>query len=173
MKLFQKKPKDERVVAEANRIYKIGYLILIFGLAVDLYAKLYFDPMREIVQPNGLMGMFLYVGLEVIVILASTITCLVLMVRRGISDDDQYAESETFAFGHYLKIALLAGLIAGLVGGGFTLYSLGTEIWIVPLFTAVSLFVCCTIGIVALQYVVFRMARTRRRREAEKLESEE
>lgn len=173
MKLFQKKPKDERVVAEANRIYKIGYLILIFGLAVDLYAKLYFDPAREIVQPNGLMGMFLYVGLEVIVILASTITCLVLMVRKGISDDDQYAEAETFAFGHYLKIALLASLVAGLVGGGFILYSLGREMWIVPLFTAVSLFVFCTIGIVVLQYVVFRMARTRRHREAEKLESEE
>ena len=31
MKLFHKKPKDERVVAEANRIYKIGYLILMVG----------------------------------------------------------------------------------------------------------------------------------------------
>ena len=173
MKLFQKKPKDERVVAEANRIYKIGYLILMFGIVVDLYVKLYLDPGREIVQLNGLMSMFIYVGLEVIVLLASNITCLVLMVRRGISDDDQYAETETFAFGHYLKIALLAGLIAGLVGGGFTLYSLGTEIWIAPLFTALSLFVFCTIGIIILQYVVFRMARIRRHREAEKLESEE
>lgn len=173
MKLFQKKPKDERVVAEANRIYKIGYLILMIGIVVDLYAKLYLDSGRELVQPNGLMGMFIYVGLEVIVLLASNITCLVLMVRRGISDDDQYAETETFAFGHYLKIGLLAGLVAGLVGGGFTLYSLGTEIWIAPLFTALSLFVCCTIGIVVLQYVVFRMARTRRHRAEEKLEEEQ
>ena len=40
MKLFAKKTKDERVVAETNRIYKVGYLILSFGIVFDLYLQL-------------------------------------------------------------------------------------------------------------------------------------
>lgn len=173
MKLFQKKQKDERVVAEMNRIYMIGYMILSFGMAVDIYLKVFIGLPAQLENQMAPFDMVVFLGLEFVIFMAAQIICLVLMVRKGISDDDQYAEADTFAAKHYVKVSLLVGLIAGLVAGGFNLYSFGLELWIVALCTFIGVFALSAVGIVALQYAVFRIARTRRRRRAEQLEAEE
>lgn len=170
MKLFQRKPADERVTGEMNRIYKVGYLILTVGVVLDLYTKMMLGV--ELLQTIDLRSIFLLYGWEFIVFMGAQAVCLVLMVRRGLSDDDQYADAEVFPLAHYVKVALLAGLAVGAVAGGLLLYRFGTELWIAAAFTFVSVMLFCALGILALQYAVFRMARTRRAREAAKWEDE-
>ena len=82
MKLFDKKPKDERVVAETNRIYKAGYMILTFGILVDLYLQF------SSVNGSG----FSVRPVELGIFMLAQIACLVMMVRKGLADDNRYAE---------------------------------------------------------------------------------
>ncbi|MBS5704038.1 MAG: hypothetical protein KHW93_09450, partial [Butyricicoccus pullicaecorum] len=77
MKLFDKKPKDERVVAETNRIYKAGYMILTFGILVDLYLQF------SSVNGSG----FSVRPVELGIFMLAQIACLVMMVRKGLADD--------------------------------------------------------------------------------------
>lgn len=172
MKLFQKKQKDERVVAEMNRIYRIGYMILSAGMAVDIYLKVFIGLPAQLESQMTRLDMAVFLGLEFVVFMAAQILCLVLMVRKGISDDDQYAETDTFAAKHYVKVSLLVGLLTGLVAGGFSLYSLGLELWILALAVFLGTFLFCAAGIVALQYAVFHMARSRRRKKERAMEEE-
>lgn len=171
MKLFQRKPVDERVAGEMNRIYKIGYLILTVGMVLDLYGKMIVGMGRF--EAYDFKSIFLLYGWEFIVFLGAQAVCLVLQVRRGLSDDDQYAGAEVFPLAHYLKVSLLAGLSAGVVAGGLLLYRFGTKLWIIALFSLVMIALCCALAILALQYAVFRMAKTRRARQAKAWEEEE
>ena len=86
MKLFDKKPKDERVVAETNRIYKAGYMILTFGILVDLYLQF------SSVNGSG----FSVRPVELGIFMLAQIACLVMMVRKGLADDNRYAEADVF-----------------------------------------------------------------------------
>lgn len=171
MKLFQRKPADERVTGEMNRIYKTGYLILTIGVVLDLYFKMMLG--AELLQTFDFRSIFLLYGWEFVVFMGAQVVCLALMVRRGLSDDDQYADAEVFPLAHYVKVSLLAGLAAGAVAGGLMLYRFGTELWIAALSCLVMVALGCALGILALQYAVFRMAKTRRAREAQKWEDDE
>lgn len=103
MKLFQKKQKDERVVAETNRIYKVGYLIFNIGILFDLYLQLA-DGGGSAVRP-----------VEWVVLLAANLICLTMMVRKGMADDDRYAETDVFPKKHYALVSLGAGVGAAVL----------------------------------------------------------
>ena len=71
--------KDERIQAELNSIYRIGYLVLMFGILFDLFLQYVPTLGAENVSVRTV---------ELAVFFVAKILCLVLMVRKGISDDD-------------------------------------------------------------------------------------
>ena len=157
MKLFQKKQKDERVVAETNRIYKVGYLIFNIGILFDLYLQLA-DGGGSAMRP-----------VEWVVLLAANLICLTMMVRKGMADDDRYAETDVFPKKHYALVSLGAGVGAAVLfialkmlmhpqWGEFGAQTLALVLGI----TFVSMVLTISVSIYALQYLVFRMARRRR-----------
>lgn len=158
MKLFQKKQKDERVVAETNRIYKVGYLIFNIGILFDLYL--------QIAAGQG----FAVRSVEWIVLIAANLVCLVMMVRKGMADDDRYAETDVFPKKHYALVSLGVGAAAAALMVGMKMlmnpyWELGAQTLALVLgITFVSMALTTAVGIYALQYLVFRLARSRRRK---------
>ncbi len=167
-KLFRNKAKDERVVAETNRIYRIGYHILCFGILADLVLK-YSGAM-----PAWLDGENKLFSLEFWVLLAANAAIVVLMVRRGMMDDNAYAEAETFPLRHYAGVAVLAGLAAGVVyavlswlGGGYWEGLDAGSLLLVMAVMTVSITVCTGPLILLIYYACFRAAKKRRQAQRE------
>ena len=76
MKLIRK-AKDERVVAEINRIYKVGFYFLTAGILADLVLQ----ALGISVQNETIGGAVNLV--EFAVVMLAQLFCLVLMARKG------------------------------------------------------------------------------------------
>ena len=87
MKLIRK-AKDERVVAEINRIYKVGFYFLTAGILADLVLQ----ALGISVQNETIGGAVNLV--EFAVVMLAQLFCLVLMARKGMMDDNAFAEAE-------------------------------------------------------------------------------
>lgn len=163
MKRLKKQKADERVIAETNRIYKIGYLILVLGILVDLYLQ---------IADSG-MGEAQFRPVELGTLVLANAVCLVMMVRRGLSDDDRYAEADVFPRKHYALVSLAAGagsaalfLVIRMVA--FPYWEFGTKTFILVMgICFLSILLTTAITVYLLQYVVFRLAKNRRAREQE------
>ena len=168
MKYLFNAPKDERIRAEINHIYRIGYMILTFGIALDI--------ILQIVEsvPDGST---FFRPVEFTVFMAANFICLFLMIRKGLGDDNRYAEAEHFHHAHYLRIAILAALASALVIGGLIAWrcaALGTDI--LPFIALISggfIFLCTAPAIYGLNYIVFRLAKRRREKMEKDREDEE
>ena len=96
---------DERVEAESNRVYKLGFVMLSFGVLVYLYYDWSLKQamcMRDVLA-NGAGRMeftsadlFLYGWFALTMIVG-----MVLLVRKGFGDDNRFAEAEQFPIGYY------------------------------------------------------------------------
>ena len=71
---MKKKMVDERVTLEVNRIYKVGYIILTVGIALDTLLQAWSGRMGEISLRPIELGTFLL----------AQIVCLVMMIRGGL-----------------------------------------------------------------------------------------
>ena len=106
---------DERVEAESNRVYKLGFVMLSFGVLVYLYYDWSLKQamcMRDVLA-NGAGRMeftsadlFLYGWFALTMIVG-----MVLLVRKGFGDDNRFAEAEQFPIGYY-AIASIAFAVA-------------------------------------------------------------
>lgn len=158
MKLFDKKPKDERVVAETNRIYKAGYMILTFGILVDLYLQF------SSVNGSG----FSVRPVEFGMFMLAQIACVVMMVRRGMSDDNRYAEADVFPQKYYALVSLGAGAGAALLFLAlrmlaFPNWEFGAKAFVIVMGVCfLGIMLSAALGIYVLQYFVFCMAKRRR-----------
>lgn len=167
MKYLFSAPKDERIRAEINNIYRIGYMVLTFGIA--------FDIILQIVEsvPDGAT---FFRPVEFTVFIVANVICLFLMIRKGLGDDNRYAEEEYFHHAHYLRVAILAGLASALVISGLITWrwaSVGIDsLALIALITAGSVFLSTAPAIYALNYLVFRLAK-KRRKQIEQSEDEE
>ena len=172
MKLFAKKTKDERIVAESNKVYKIAYLVMTFGILFDLFLQftgLSFDGKEQ----------FSARPVEFAVFMLAQIICLVLMLRKGFMDDNRFAEAEVFPHRHYLLLALGSGAAAGLLFCvlrmlAFPYWEFGAQAFFFvmgTIFLVVAL--SCAVLIYAMMYLCFRVARRRRRALAARFEDEE
>lgn len=172
MKWMHSKPGDERVVAETNKIYKIGYLILSLGIMFDLVLQF------TSVQFGETQASVTVRPVEVGVFLLAQIVCLVLMVRRGFMDDTRYAEAEVFPHKHYLLLALGAGAAASLLFCGlrmlqFPFWEFGVQAFFLVMGVFfLSMLLTCAAGVYALFYLSFRLARRRRNKIAAQYEDE-
>lgn len=153
--MMKRKKTDERVVAEINRIYKVGYLILSFGIGADV--------LLQIIYSNRVNA------LELFVLLLTQVVCLILQVHKGLADDNQYAEADTFPLRHNLKIGVLVGFIPGLLLVAMRLMQPEVQAFgaqsmaLIAGIMLVSIVVVAEIFYVGLQYVVFRLAKRRRK----------
>lgn len=98
-------PKDERVEAESNRIYKVGFIMLSFGLVAYLYCGSALKQamfMRDMLATGSgsieltAGDLFLYGW-----ILLTMVVCAVLQCRKGFVDNNRFAEVETFPARYY------------------------------------------------------------------------
>ena len=158
MKLFQKKPKDERIVSEVNKTYKAAWYVMSVGFIIDLYQKMAGG------TPEGI-STFRYVGLEVLIFLAAAVLQIVLLVRGGLMDDNPvYAETDRFPLRHYLGISAAAGACAGVL---YCVCSLlfGADYFKSAFVIAIcfaGIFVCVLIGCLIAFFVTWRAAKKRR-----------
>ncbi|MDO4271187.1 MAG: hypothetical protein Q4C72_09745 [Eubacteriales bacterium] len=156
MKLFAKKPADERVVAERNKTYKIGFYVFTIGILADIL----WSTVRD-----GSFQLF-----EWVVFMAAQIVCVALNVRKGIADEGAGPEAETFPLKRVLALSCLVGAATGVFA--CVVYARQGE-WnaLPPLQIAFAAFATCLVMfllttsiLLALQAVIFAAAKARSKR---------
>lgn len=168
MKLIHR-PTDERVKQEVDRIYKVGYYILTFGITIDL--------LLQAIDNTGGAGQFRWV--EFGVFMLAQIACILLQWRKGLMDDNAFAEADHFPVGHYLFVSLAAGAVAGIVltvlrvrqfvpagSGSSVLFGMSAGFFF-------SACIPTALAIMLIYFISFRMARRRRRQTERALEEDE
>lgn len=109
-------PIDERVEAESNRVYKIGFVMLSIGMLVYMYYDWTLKQaafMRDVLATgSGRMDftsadLFLY-GWFALTMLVG----IVLLCRKGFSDDNRFAEADKFPAVHYMLVSVVLVAIA-------------------------------------------------------------
>ena len=165
MKLFYK-AKDERVVAEINRIYKIGFHLLSFGILADILLQAIGVRLEGSTVVDSSINL-----IEFAVLMLAWAVSLFLMSRKGLMDDNAFAEADRYPWKHYLVQGLLAGAGAAAVvciiqffsGAAWASMSMP---YILLAFASQLIFMvpAVTILLLLITWVSFRYARERRRK---------
>ena len=164
MKLFCK-AKDERVVAEINRIYKIGFHLLSFGILADILLQAIGVRLEGSTVVDSSINL-----IEFAVLMLAWAVSLFLMSRKGLMDDNACAEADRYPWKHYLLQGVLAGAGAAAVVcviqffSGAAWASMSVP-YILLVFAAQLMFMVpiTTVLVLLLTYVSFRYAAKRRR----------
>lgn len=159
MKLFPKS-KDERVVAEINRIYKIGFHLLSFGILADILLQAIGVRLEGSTVVDSSINL-----IEFAVLMLAWAVSLFLMSRKGLMDDNAYAEADRYPWKHYLLQGVLAGAGAAAVVcviqffSGAAWASMSVP-YILLVFAAQLMFMVpiTTVLVLLLTYVSFRYA---------------
>lgn len=165
MKLFCK-AKDERVVAEINRIYKIGFHLLSFGILADILLQAIGVRLEGSTVVDSSINL-----IEFAVLMLAWAVSLFLMSRKGLMDDNAFAEADRFPLKIYLAQGVLAGSVAAIVVsavqfvGGAAWASMSVP-YILLAFASQLIFMvpAVTILLLLITWVSFRYARERRRK---------
>ena len=165
MKLFPKS-KDERVVAEINRIYKIGFHLLSFGILADILLQAIGVRLEGSTVVDSSINL-----IEFAVLMLAWAVSLFLMSRKGLMDDNAFAEADRYPWKHYLVQGLLAGAGAAAVVciiqffSGAAWASMSVP-YILLAFASQLIFMvpAVTILLLLITWVSFRYARERRRK---------
>lgn len=165
-------PKDERIEAENNRIYKIGFIMVMGGYVVSLY---YSMMLKQIAMLNELEAsgqatlVFEAPGvLFNVFFIVTCLVCVVLQCRRGFTDSNRFGEAEVFPSGYYGLISGVAAVSTGLMAGllralaEFQLSSRYGISWAADVFVGVSLAVMLFVLLYGSFYLTFRAAKRRR-----------
>ena len=158
MKLIRK-AKDERVVAEINRIYKVGFYFLTAGILADLVLQ----ALGISVQNETIGGAVNLV--EFAVVMLAQLFCLVLMARKGMMDDNAFAEADCYPWKHYLVQGALASVVVCVLQCATGAVWVGMGVPAILLVFAAQLLLTVpltTVLVLLLTYASFRYAKRRR-----------
>lgn len=165
MKLFCK-AKDERVVAEINRIYKIGFHLLSFGILADILLQAIGVRLEGSTVVDSSINL-----IEFAVLMLAWAVSLFLMSRKGLMDDNAFAEADRFPLKIYLAQGVLAGSVAAIVVSAVQFVSGAAWVsmsvpYILLAFASQLIFMvpAVTILLLLITWVSFRYARERRRK---------
>ena len=157
---------DERLLSESGRIYRVGFWVLAAGILLDVLIKLalYLPGSRQS------WGLFPLVGMEGGILAAALVLCALLAAGRGILTLGADPEADRFPARHYALVSLGAGL--GLSAAGLALRAVFYPHWelgagaLVLVFGLIILFITGVTFLVCFGtlYLMFRIARRRRRR---------
>ena len=178
MKLIQhweayRGPKDERVEAETNRIYKVGFIMLSIGLVLYMY---YGSALKQATYMRDVMAtgtgkvviassdLFLYGW-----VLLTAIVCIVLQCRKGFTDNGRFAEAETFPIGYYALRSCFVSVIVGMLTPAIRVLAefqiLGADgiMWWAAAFPGVFVAVAMFLMLMFLFWTGFKTAQSRRK----------
>lgn len=110
-------PTDERIEAEANRIYKRGFIMLMFGFLAILY---YDTLVRQVaamasLDATGSATMeFDFFGIALFAWMIITCSvCIALQCKGGYVERNRFAEVDAYPGGYF---ALVSGIVAAAAG---------------------------------------------------------
>ena len=105
--------RDERIVAEMNKIYKNGFIALSYGLVVYLVYGLM---KSQVLLVNGItdsasipLSQTILHGWFLVVMIA----CVIATTGKGFVDDGRFAETGSFPLGYFLLCSIAAALATG------------------------------------------------------------
>lgn len=111
-------PKDERLEAEESRIYRIGFMLLSFGMLVFFL----YDMMAGQVtwvhdDATGAPTMFSSPTLAAAFVwfLIVMVACIVMQTRKGFVDVNRFGQTDRFPKGYFSLIAGISGTICAIV----------------------------------------------------------
>lgn len=111
-------PKDERLEAENCRIYRIGFLLLSFGVLIFL---LYEATAKQVawVHDNFPAHPGVFVSPSELVLLvwfiATMVVCCALQSRKGFVETNRFGQTDVFPMGYFSIIAALSGAASAVV----------------------------------------------------------
>ena len=111
-------PKDERLEAENAKIYKIGFVLLSFGMLMILF---YQTIARQVawVHSNATemphrfvtpVEAAMYAWLVIVMLI-----CAVLQTRKGYVDTNRFGQTEHLPVGYFLLVCGISGVTSALV----------------------------------------------------------
>lgn len=111
-------PRDERLEAENCRIYRIGFLLLSFGMLLFfLYnvmasqvAWVHSDSSAHIELFSSPLDFALFLWF-----LVTMVICCVLQSRKGFVETNRFGQTDTFPIGYFALIAGISGGVSALV----------------------------------------------------------
>lgn len=110
---------DERIELEMNRIYKSGFLMLMFGYLVYLYYSLALKQAQMMIDitatGSGSMTLDFPELLLFAWFLCTLLYCTVRTSRKGFIDNGRFAEVDEFPGGYFALVSGLAALGAGVL----------------------------------------------------------
>ncbi len=176
-------PKDERLEAEACRIYRTGFMLLAFGMLAFFLYDMMAQQIAWVHSANAadahamfssptLVAMFVW-------FFAVMLVCVVMQTRKGFVDTNRFAQTDRFPKGYFCLISGISGIACALAI--FAMRSIA-EAQIVPLdevFWLPNLAVGVVTGMLvfaatlALFYATYREAKRKRERVERELNDEE
>lgn len=122
MKIVQKwreyaGPKDERLEAESAKIYKLGFMLLSFGMLALLVYQIMAQQVAWVHDgDNGAFHLFaspvdaaMYAWLFIVMLV-----CAVLQTRKGYVDTNRFGQTDRLPASYFLLVAGLTGVASAL-----------------------------------------------------------
>ena len=110
-------PKDERLEAESAKIYKLGFMLLSFGMLALLVYQMMAQQVAWV--HNGGSGAFhlfanpvdaaMYAWLFIVMLV-----CAVLQTRKGYVDTNRFGQTDRLPAGYFLLVAGITGVASTL-----------------------------------------------------------
>lgn len=173
---YYKSPKDERLVAEINKIYRKGFQALMIGFVVCFY---YETMRRQVVMIHGLSEHISFSVSEILLyiwFLVVMIACVVAAARKGFIDDGRFGEADRFPSRYYLSVcgatAIVFGLLTALLRtlAEIEMVGVGEVFWLENIATGFTLFLMVFPLLYIIFYFNFRAAKRNRQKMAERFE---
>lgn len=126
-------PKDERLEAESAKIYKIGFVLLSFGMLMIFFYQFIARQVAWVhsdasEMPHGFATPFeaaMYLWLVLVMLI-----CAGLQTRKGYVDTNRFGQTEHLPVGYFLLLSGLSGAAFALVIAAMRCIA---EVQIVPL----------------------------------------
>lgn len=111
-------PKDERLEAESAKIYKIGFVLLSFGMLMIFFYQFIARQVAWVhsdasEMPHGFATPFeaaMYLWLVLVMLI-----CAGLQTRKGYVDTNRFGQTEHLPVGYFLLVSCLSGTAFALV----------------------------------------------------------
>lgn len=168
-------PKDERVTAEMNRIYRIGFMLLSAAWVALLYYDALLKQVASVHEADafaagaGVQRMGFSDPVSFVCVIGTMAILGVIQCRKGIIDEGRFAAADAFPGGYFALNSAFAGLVV-LVGNVVLRVLAAWQVTgsiapadalvglIMGWFTGVAVFALCMLCF----YVSFRAAKKRR-----------
>lgn len=114
-------PKDERLEAENCRIYRIGFLLLSFGVLLFFFYEATaaqvawvhsnYSGQLKVFASSSELALLLW-------FLATMVVCCVLQSRKGFVETNRFGQTDAFPMRYFAIIAAMTGVASALVIAG-------------------------------------------------------